>query len=328
MELYHYPPDVLNLLVDTIPRLNKSKRDVILFFKGAGVPDSIVQPLEVIIKHDKESIGKYEMTRQVLEKLNDNREKYLGQRREILKRACQFDTFDVCFDNDRDRAKANVAELSKMVNMKDTLTRYEIHLKAEQQKELDKRKREIERQQLMRKQFDELNTKFNALFSLHDPVERGIALEPVLNGIFSFYQIGLSEAFKVKIDKQVVEQIDGAIMLDGKVYLIEMKWEKEPIGVDKVAVFTNRLFTRNDVGGMIISASSFTSPAIKNANELLSHKSIALIELKDVYDVIDQKKDLQQYIRQVLGASQLNRKVNIKIDVTTIDDLDFVKLQR
>ena len=34
---FHYPPDLFNLLVDTIPLLNRSKRDVLLFFRGAGV---------------------------------------------------------------------------------------------------------------------------------------------------------------------------------------------------------------------------------------------------------------------------------------------------
>ncbi len=32
----HYPHDLLDLLVETTPRLVKSKKDVILFFEGAG----------------------------------------------------------------------------------------------------------------------------------------------------------------------------------------------------------------------------------------------------------------------------------------------------
>lgn len=49
MAIYHYPPDIMNLLVDTIPRLNKSKKDVLLFFKGTDIPNSIIQPLETIV---------------------------------------------------------------------------------------------------------------------------------------------------------------------------------------------------------------------------------------------------------------------------------------
>lgn len=36
-EVFHYPPDVFNLLVETIARLCRYKVDVILFLEGAGV---------------------------------------------------------------------------------------------------------------------------------------------------------------------------------------------------------------------------------------------------------------------------------------------------
>ncbi len=29
---FHYPPELFNLLVDTIPRLNRGKKDLFLFF--------------------------------------------------------------------------------------------------------------------------------------------------------------------------------------------------------------------------------------------------------------------------------------------------------
>lgn len=39
--IHHYPPEILSLLVDTIPLLCRSKNDVLIFFKGAGVPGTI-----------------------------------------------------------------------------------------------------------------------------------------------------------------------------------------------------------------------------------------------------------------------------------------------
>lgn len=39
-EQFHYPHDILELLVETIPRLVKSKKDVILFFEGAGLDEA------------------------------------------------------------------------------------------------------------------------------------------------------------------------------------------------------------------------------------------------------------------------------------------------
>ena len=42
-DIFHFPPDLMNLLVDTIPRLNKSKKDLIAFFLNCGVEQRTLQ---------------------------------------------------------------------------------------------------------------------------------------------------------------------------------------------------------------------------------------------------------------------------------------------
>ena len=69
---HHYPPDLLQLLIDTIPRLCKSKRDVILFFRGAGTKPSIVSDLEEQVRNDPDSINKFSIVRTVLTRLNES----------------------------------------------------------------------------------------------------------------------------------------------------------------------------------------------------------------------------------------------------------------
>ena len=32
--IFHYPPELFNLLVDVLPLLNRSKQDVLVFFRG------------------------------------------------------------------------------------------------------------------------------------------------------------------------------------------------------------------------------------------------------------------------------------------------------
>jgi hypothetical protein len=44
-EAYHYFPDLLQLLVKTIDALHRSKLDVILFFRGAGVQGQVINGL-------------------------------------------------------------------------------------------------------------------------------------------------------------------------------------------------------------------------------------------------------------------------------------------
>ena len=47
---FHYPPELFNLLVDILPLLNRSKTDVLVFFRGAGVSDSMTSDIAARLK--------------------------------------------------------------------------------------------------------------------------------------------------------------------------------------------------------------------------------------------------------------------------------------
>ena len=79
--VHHYPPELLKLLVDTIPLLCPSKRDVLVFFKGAGVSATITADLAQKVATARDSVNKYEIVREVLVRLNDKGEATLRERR-------------------------------------------------------------------------------------------------------------------------------------------------------------------------------------------------------------------------------------------------------
>lgn len=83
---YHYPPDLFELLVQTIPLLCRSKQNVLTFFKGAGVEGRLLSGVTRKVNEDKASITKYEIVRTVLEKLNEKGDATLAARREVLRR--------------------------------------------------------------------------------------------------------------------------------------------------------------------------------------------------------------------------------------------------
>lgn len=84
--VYHYPPELFELLVDGIPLLCRSKPSVISFFRGAGTPGVILAPLERRVNEDPDAIRKYEIVRQVLIGLNERGERALRERRDVLRR--------------------------------------------------------------------------------------------------------------------------------------------------------------------------------------------------------------------------------------------------
>ena len=75
---FHYPPELLQLLIDTIPKLCKSKRDLLLFFQGAGVSQAMLQSFQQLLLTDKNSFSKYNVTRELLTKLNEKGESELA----------------------------------------------------------------------------------------------------------------------------------------------------------------------------------------------------------------------------------------------------------
>lgn len=120
---YHYPPEVLNLLVDTIPLLCKSKKDVLVFFREAGVPDSVMSHLASRVRIDKQNIYKYEIARTIIQRINEKGGSALRTRREVVKRVVEFDDFSTCWPSDQLKAKGLVSELRRVVNVKDSFTR-------------------------------------------------------------------------------------------------------------------------------------------------------------------------------------------------------------
>lgn len=101
---FHYPPDLLGLLVDTIPRLCPSKQDTLLFLRGAGVSDAMTADLTEIVLRNRHEITKYEIVRSVLSRLNERGESTLRERREIIKRVVEYEDFSACWESDRLKA--------------------------------------------------------------------------------------------------------------------------------------------------------------------------------------------------------------------------------
>ena len=96
-EIYHYTPELFELLVEAIPRMFRSKRSVLVFFRGAGVDLSLLADLKRKVAEDRSGISKFEIVRTVLTRLNENGDKYLRERREVLKRVIEFEDFSTCW---------------------------------------------------------------------------------------------------------------------------------------------------------------------------------------------------------------------------------------
>ena len=299
--VYHYSPDLLQLLVDTVEVLCRSKRDVILFFRGAGVHGQIINDLAEQVSRDPNSIKKREIAQQLLVLVNEGGDATLSQRREIVKRVVEWETFDTCWPAQRLEAQGLVAQVRKRVNEHDAFTRMSREREAERTEHLAPGRAKLVEAQQRREQFAALKKDFGALFTITNPQQRGKRSEDVLNRLFELGGIGRRRAFALvgETGEGIVEQIDGLVDIDGRTYLVEMKWWKAPVGRPEAAELLLRLDERPDVHGIFISASKYMDPAVATCKRaLLRGRVVVLCDLEEIHSLIEQEARVGDFLRK------------------------------
>ena len=307
--VHHYPPELMALLVDAIPRLVKSKEDVLTFFKGAGVSARFTTDIAEQIRRDRDSTSKFAMVRQVLTRLNDAGESTLRERREILKRITEWDDYSSCWPNDQMKARGYVAEVQKLVNVKDSFTRMNIERERERQERMANREAGLAEVRRIKADREAIKQDLYALFKERDVFARGVALERVLNRLFKSYGISIRDAFRrIGLNGEgVIEQIDGVVEFDGAIYLVEMKWWSEPLGPGDVAQHLVRVFGRNAARGILISQSGYTAAAITSCRDSLHQIVFALANLEEIVFILEREVSLLEVLRRKVQAAIIDK---------------------
>jgi len=303
---FHYPPDVFDAVVDAVPLLTRGKRDVVLFFRGCGVDRVYLAGVERRIA-EQPTYSKYHITRDLLTHVNELGDKGLGQRRQILKRVSEYDDFSACYPDNQMKARGAVATVAQLINKKDSFTR----LQEEREQEL-KRHREAQRTATAKKDAErtrreQIKADLFALFAEQDPHRRGKALEGVLNRLFAAEQVLVSEAFEVNDEETggTIEQVDGAIELDGHMYIVEMKWWNQPLGRGDIASHLVRVYNRGQVGGILISNSTYHPSAVADCKAALTAKTVVLVELREIVKALTLDRSIRELLTRKITAAAL-----------------------
>jgi hypothetical protein len=308
---YHYPADVFNLIVDTIPLLCKSKKDVLLFLEGAGIHRDDLAAMALTIRTDRASVSKYDIVRDVMQKANKRGDSGLSARREIIKRVVEFEEFSTCWPKDVYKAKSNVGDLRKIVHAKDAFTRMQQERDTAYEENLSRARAEKAALIAKRGKVEQVRDRLNALFGMDtEPQKRGKLLESILNDLFRAYGIHVKEDFKriEPMEGSVVEQIDGVIELDNQIYLVEMKWLKAPVGVNDFAPHMVRLFSRADARGIFISSTGYTAPVISECTNHLNNRTMILSSVKEFVMLLMSERDLVAMLRQKVRSALIDKK--------------------
>lgn len=138
----------------------------------------------------------------------------------------------------------------------------------------------------------ELRALFYRLSEEQNRQQAGLALEGLLNALFTLFDLDPSRPFRV-----TGEQIDGAFVLDGETYLVEAKWTKERVAEAPLLVFRGKIegksaFTR----GTFISLSGFSPDAI-SAITRGKQPTFFMLDGYDLSVVLEGHMDLASLLR-------------------------------
>lgn len=300
----------MSLLIDTIPVLCRSKKDVLLFFKGAGVGDHTTRDLRSRLAADPDSVNKFEIARTILSRLNERGEAGLRERREVLKRVTEFEEFSSCWPSDQLKAKGLVAEIRKVIDVKDAFTRMSLEREAESRHRKEAADAKLRAILQKRQELKSLQDELFGLFSLVDPWARGKKLESVLNRLFKASEILLRESLTLKGDASqgIVEQIDGVVEIDGQLYLVETKWWDQKLGPGDVAQHQVRVFTRGQARGIFIASAGYTEAAIQICKEGLLKAPFVLCELEELVRALEANLALAELFRKKIHAAIIEKQ--------------------
>jgi restriction system protein len=258
----------------------------------------------------RDSINKYAIARTVITRINEGGDGTLGARRQVVQRVTQFEDFSACWPDDQLKAKGLIAEIQKIVNIRDSFTRMK---QAEEEHRLAaarQRQESAAEKQRSRAHRDELRRQLAGLSSMTDPRQRGLALERVLNEIFKLDGISVRDSFTISTDSGVIgEQVDGLIGMDNRLIMVEAKWLSKPIGRGEVSSHLVRLFSRPGVQGLFVSASHFTNPAIEECERALAHRVIVLAEVNELLMLLEEPEaSIADWLRAKIMAAAIDRK--------------------
>ena len=314
-QIFHFSVELLYLLTQTIPRLCKSKNDVLVFFSSAGVSPKFLADIRLRVEQDRDKISKYEIARNVIIRLNEAGDAALRERREIIKRVVDFKDFSGCWPNDQIPAMGLVARVRELRNHTDSVTKQQQYYESQREEERKKRQQDeearIKQLNLKKQKRQQLKFELSALYQETNAQKRGKQLEAILNSLFESEGILVRESFTIKGENNegVIQQVDGAIEVNSNLYLIEMKWCKEALGPGDVSQHMMRIFLRNDVRGIFISASSYTEAAIIDIKKALNQKIVVLFTLKELVLLLGTESRFESLLKSKVEAIQLEGKL-------------------
>jgi hypothetical protein len=126
-----------------------------------------------------------------------------------------------------------------------------------------------------------------------DRQKAGLALEVLLNQLFAVYGLDPRRPFKVK-----GEQIDGSFDLDAQIYLVEAKWERDPIPEAPMLVFRGKIEGKSTFTRGLFIALNGVSDEARHAITQGKSPSFFVMNGYDLFMILSETIALTDFLRK------------------------------
>jgi hypothetical protein len=162
------------------------------------------------------------------------------------------------------------------------------------EKEAEQRREEAHKRLLkvnaVQQKLKEITTEFLALLSEGEPQKRGYRLEKVLKELFQIFDLDPKASFRI-----TGEQIDGAFSFEGTDYLLEAKWQQDPVGAKDLDSLAGKLSRKlENTLGLFLSINGFSEDAVKAHSS--GRRLVILMDGSDLMAVLEGRIDLVQLL--------------------------------
>lgn len=144
-----------------------------------------------------------------------------------------------------------------------------------------------------RLKLDALKHDFLSLYAMANRSEAGLTLEHLLTELFGLFGLSPRQSFRV-----VGEEIDGSFELDHDTYLVEAKWEHEPLSEAPLLIFREKVVSKSSISrGVFISINGFSHPA-KDAISRGKQPVFFAIDGHDLMMILSDQIALDDFLRK------------------------------
>ena len=181
----------------------------------------------------------------------------------------------------------------------------------EEEREIERRRQEAHERRVktdaVQQALQELTREYFQLLSSEDPQGRGYKLEKILQGLFEVFDLDPRASFRV-----VGEQIDGAFSFEGTDYLLEAKWQKDPVRATDLDSLAGKLNRKLDnTLGLYLSVNGYSEDGVSAHSS--GRRLTLLMDGSDLMAVLEGRIDLVQLLLRKRRVAAQTGNIYLKV---------------